>query len=234
MAGSVAGMKTSIGRAGCALALLLAFPATAFAQEQDGEAWGSFWVWGPMSGKLLGWVDGSLRVSDRGTDSPTVLIRPMIGVQATKRLSLWGGYTFTVSNPSGRAAVHEHRAVQQALWNVGKVAGGTLVSRTRLEQRWVEGRSGTGHRLRQMFRYATPIDRHKTQFVLSSESFVAFNSTPFGQAAGFDQVRNFVGLNVPLAPKVTADIGYMNRYIRRRGAEDRMDHILPVTLVARF
>ena len=117
---------------------------------------------------------------------------------------------------------------------LGACAGGTLVSRTRHEQRWVEGRSGTGHRLRQMFRYATPIDRHKTQFVLSSETFVAFNSTPFGQAAGFDQVRNFVGLNVPLAPKVTADIGYMNRYIRRRGAEDRMDHILPVTLVARF
>lgn len=220
--------------AAAALTLLAAFPTPASAQEQDGEAWASFWVTAPVSGKLLGWVDGSLRASDHGTDSPTVLIRPLVGVQATKSLSLWGGYTYVVSNPTGRAAVHEHRAVQQAMWNVGKVAGGTLVSRTRLEQRWVEGRSGTGHRLRQMFRYATPIDRHKTQFVLSSETFVAFNSTPFGQAAGFDQVRNFVGLNVPLAPKVTADIGYMNRYIRRRGAEDRMDHILPVTLVARF
>lgn len=216
------------------LALLAAVPAAASAQEQDGEAWASFWAYGPVSGKLLGWVDGSLRMSDRGTDSPTVLIRQLVGVQATKTLSLWGGYTFTASNPIGRATVTEHRAVQQALWNVGKVAGGTLVSRTRLEQRWVEGRAGTGHRLRQMLRYTTPIDRQKTLFVLSSESFVAFNSTPFGQAAGFDQVRNFVGVNVPLAPKLTADIGYMNRYIRRRAAEDRMDHIVPVTLVARF
>lgn len=216
------------------LALLAAVPAAASAQEQDGEAWASFWAYGPVSGKLLGWVDGSLRMSDRGTDSPTVLIRPLVGVQASKTLSLWGGYTFTTSNPIGRLATHEHRAVQQALWNVGKVAGGTLVSRTRLEQRWVEGRAGTGHRLRQMLRYTTPIDRQKTLFVLSSESFVAFNSTPFGQVAGFDQVRNFVGVNVPLAPKLTADIGYMNRYIRRRDAEDRMDHIVPVTLVARF
>lgn len=216
------------------LMLLMTVPTVASAQEQDGEAWASFWAYGPVSGKLLGWVDGSLRASDRGTDSPTVLIRPLIGVQATRTLSLWGGYTFTASNPTGRPATHEHRAVQQALWNVGKVAGGTLISRTRLEQRWVEGRAGTGHRLRQMLRYTTPIDRHKTQFVLSSESFVAFNSTPFGQAAGFDQVRNFVGVNVPVAPKLTADIGYMNRYVRRRGAEDRMDHILPVTLVARF
>ncbi|TPG48248.1 DUF2490 domain-containing protein [Sphingomonas glacialis] len=216
------------------LTLLAAFPSAASAQEQDGEAWASFWAYGPVSGKVLGWVDGSLRMSDRGTDSPTVLIRPLVGVQATKTLSLWGGYTFTASNPTGRAATHEHRAVQQAMWNLGKVAGGTLVSRTRLEQRWVEGRAGTGHRLRQMLRYTTPIDRQNTQFVLSSESFVAFNSTPFGQAAGFDQVRNFVGLNVPLAPKLTADIGYMNRYVRRRDAEDRMDHIVPVTLVARF
>ncbi len=230
----MASMKISIARAGCALALLAVFPTAASAQEQDGEVWGSFWVTAPVSGKLLGWVDGSLRASDRGTDSPTVLIRPLVGVQATKKLSLWGGYTYVVSHPTNRAAQHEHRAVQQAMWNMGKVAGGTLVSRTRLEQRWVEGRVGTGHRLRQMLRYATPIDRKNTQFVLSSETFVAFNSTPFGQAAGFDQVRNFVGLNVPIAPKLTADIGYMNRYIRRRGAEDRMDHILPVTLVARF
>lgn len=225
-------MKTIV----CALSatVLALLPTAAYAQEQDGEAWGSFWVWGPVSGKLLGWVDGSLRASDRGTDSPTILIRPLVGVQATKSLSLWGGYTYVFTDPTGGAAVHEHRAVQQALWNVGKVAGGTLVSRTRLEQRWVEGRAGTGHRLRQMFRYTTPIDKRNTQFVLSSESFVAFNSTPFGQAAGFDQVRNFVGVNVPLAPKLTADIGYMNRYVRRRGAEDRMDHIVPVTLVARF
>ncbi|WP_404365924.1 DUF2490 domain-containing protein [Sphingomonas sp. MMS24-J45] len=217
-----------------ALALLAAFPSVAAAQEQDGEAWASFWVQGPLAGKLLGSVDGSLRVSDRGTDAPTILIRPLVGVQATRTLSLWGGYTYVASNPSGRPAVREHRAVQQAMWNVGKVAGGNLVSRTRLEQRWVEGRAGTGHRLRQMLRYTTPIDRRNTQFVLSSETFVAFNSTPFGQAAGFDQVRNFVGLNLPIAPKLTADVGYMNRYIRRRGAEDRMDHILPVTLVARF
>lgn len=216
------------------LTLLAAFPSAASAQEQDGEAWASFWAFGPVSGKLLGWVDGSLRMSDRGTDSPTVLIRPLVGVQATRKLSLWGGYTFTANNPIGRATVNEHRAVQQAMWNLGKVAGGTLVSRTRLEQRWVEGRAGTGHRLRQMLRYTTPIDRQNTQFVLSSESFVAFNSTPFGQAAGFDQVRNFVGLNVPLAPKLTADIGYMNRYVRRRDAEDRIDHIVPVTLIARF
>jgi len=224
-------------RYGWALALALVAgiaPAQALATEQDGEIWTSAWAHGPVSGKMLVSIDASLRSSDRGTSAPTVLIRPLIGVQATKTLSLWTGYTYAASAPNGRADIKEHRAVQQATWAIGKIGRGTLLSRTRVETRWVDGRAGTGWRIRQMVRYAQPMGETKALLVLQSEPFINLNTTGFGQSAGFDQIRNFIGVNAPMAKGLAIEGGYMNRYIRRSGAEDRIDHILPITAVYRF
>lgn len=214
--------------------LLAGLPGVAAATESDLELWTSFWVTGPVKDKLLVSIDGSLRISDRGTSAPTVLIRPLVGVQVSKKLSLWTGYTYAASRPDNRPDVNEHRAVQQVLWSVGKVGKGSLTTRTRLETRWVDGREGTGWRVRQMARYTVPIDKAKTLLVLQTEPFFNLNSTKFGQAAGFDQIRNFVGLNLPVARSMSIDAGYMNRYIKRKGVEDRMDHIIPLTVVFRF
>lgn len=204
------------------------------AAEADAEIWTNFWAWGSVSGKLLVSVDGSLRFSDRGASAPAGVIRPLIGMQATKSLSLWTGYTYAVSAPAGRPDVHEHRAVQQIMWSVGKVGKGALMSRTRLETRWVDGRPGTGWRARQMLRFTQPIDTAKTLIVVQSEPFLNLNTTAFGQSAGLDQLRNFVGLNVPAAQGLAIEAGYMNRYIRRSGAADRIDHIASATAVYRF
>ncbi len=204
------------------------------AAEADAEVWTNFWVWGSVSGKVLVSVDGSLRASDRGASAPAGVIRPLIGLQVTKSLSLWTGYTYAVSAPDSRSDVHEHRAVQQVLWNVGKVGEGALASRTRFETRWVDGRSGTGWRIRQLLRFTQPINKANTLVVLQSESFINLNTTAFGQSAGFDQIRNFVGLNVPIAKGVAIEPGYMNRYISRSGAQDRVDHIASATAVFRF
>ena len=223
-------MMRSIMRKALTGMVLAGLPGVATATESDLELWTSFWATGPVKDRLLVSVDGSLRISDRGTSAPTVLIRPLLGVQVSKNLSLWTGYTFTGSRPD----VNEHRAVQQILWSVGKLGKASLITRTRLETRWVDGREGTGWRVRHMTRYTVPVDNSKTMFVLQTEPFFNRNSTNFGQAAGFDQIRTFVGLNLPVARGVSIDAGYMNRYVKRRDIEDRMDHIIPVTAIYRF
>ena len=96
------------------------------------------------------------------------------------------------------------------------------------------GRNDTGWRARQQLRWTKPIAKEGTSVVLSSEVFVALNSTDFGASAGLDQTRNFAGINLPLAKGFTVEGGYMNRYVRRAGVPDRLDHILPITATYRF
>ncbi|MDO7841521.1 DUF2490 domain-containing protein [Sphingomonas immobilis] len=219
-------------------ALALLVPAAVQAQDSDGEIWVSGWATGKVSGKLLASVDVSLRADDKGTRSPTLLLRPLIGVAVTKRLSLWGGYTYVATypdaGPNATGVTAEHRAVGQILWNPPLPGRSALVARTRIEARFVEGQAGTGYRLREMLRYTHPISRGKTLIVLQSEPFVALNDTAFGQAGGMDQIRNFVGVNVPVGKGLSTDLGYMNRYIWRRTGNDRMDHIAATMLIYRF
>ena len=113
-------------------------------------------------------------------------------------------------------------------------AGGNLTSRTRLEQRWVEGRNSLGWRAREQLRWTKPINAKGLSAVVSSEIFVALNSTDFGARAGFDQWRNFAGVNMPFVKGLSIESGYMNRYVRRVGAPDRIDHIVPIVVAWRF
>ncbi len=217
-----------------AFAPILVAASPALAADQDVELWTVGIATGPISGKVLGSMEVSIRSSDEGTRHATVLLRPSIGYQVTPKLSLWAGYTRATIGTIGRPLSIENRYFQQASWTIGKVAGGTLTSRTRLEQRTVMGRNDTGWRARQQLRWTKPIAKEGTSVVLSSEVFVALNSTDFGASAGLDQTRNFAGINLPLAKGFTVEGGYMNRYVRRAGVPDRLDHILPITATYRF
>ncbi len=212
--------------------LLAASPALAV--DEDVEIWTVGIATGTISGKVLGSMEVSIRSSDEGTRHATVLLRPSIGYQVTPKLSLWAGYTRATVGSVGRPLSIENRYFQQASWTIGKVAGGTLSSRTRLEQRTVMGRNDTGWRARQQLRWTKPASTGGANVVLSSEVFVALNSTDFGARAGLDQTRTFAGINLPLAKGFTLEGGYMNRYVKRSGVPDRLDHIVPVTATYRF
>lgn len=226
--------RTTARRTALLAAALLAGASPALAAEQDGEVWGIATATGSIRGKLLASAEVSIRSMDEGTRRPTVLLLPTIGYQATGRLSLWTGYLRVVTYVDGGAAMRENRIFAQGSWVIGGFASGSLSSRTRLEHRRVEGRAGTGVRVRQQLRWTKPLAPKGPGAVVSSEVFVALNSTDFGARAGFDQVRNFVGLNVPIAKGLTVEGGYMNRYIRRSGIPDRIDHIVPITVALRF
>lgn len=219
---------------GVAAAAAIAVAAPAQAAEQDFELWTIGLANGTLTGKLLGSMEVSIRSSDEGTRSPTILLRPSLGVQVTKNLGLWLGYVRVSVNPDGRPGTRENRLFQQASWTIGKLGGGTLASRTRLEQRMLEERAITGWRVRQQFRWTKPLKRKGTSAVLSSEAFVALNTTDFGARPGLDQWRNFAGINLPVAKGLSLETGYMNRYVRRPSAVDRIDHIIPVTMAIRF
>ncbi len=212
----------------------MALPLPAHAAEQDVELWTVAQASGSLSGRLLGSFEISIRSSDKGTQTPTKLIRPAIGIQASKAVSLWLGYARVSVSPEGRPPTRENRLFQQVQWTIGTVAGGTLSSRTRLEERFVEGRAITGWRFRQQLRWQRPLKAGGPSIVVSTEPFIALNRTDFGATPGIDQWRTFAGLSLPVAKGLSLETGYLNRYVRRAGLEDRVDHILPIIVSYRF
>lgn len=220
--------------AGMVAAVVAAAPACAAGPEDDFEAWSVTTASGPIKGPLLASFELSIRADDRGTRGATTLIRPAVGYRVSDSVDLWLGYARVDTRPEGRPTMHENRYHQQLSWDVGAVGGAKIASRTRLEQRTVEGARDTGWRLRQQIRATLALREDGPSAVFSSEPFIALNTTDFGASKGLDQWRNFVGVNVPATKHLSLEIGYMNRYVRRQGSRDRMDHIVPLTLGLRF
>lgn len=182
---------------------------------------------------LRWWLDLHARWRDGAGELDTTIVRPAVGYALTPRVTLLGGYAWVATHPSGpgQGQKDEHRPWQQLTWNV-PVAGFTLVSRSRLEQRFVDDGSETGWRLRQFLRASRPLGADGRRYVTAyDEVFLEFNDTRWGQRAGLRQNRAFAGLGWFIdGPRKTAvEVGYLNQWVDRPG-EDRMNHILSINL----
>lgn len=185
--------------------------------------------------RILGYLEvqprtGNLDSSDtRTSDFSALIIRPAIGYQVNKHVSLWQGYAWAPQFlPFSR---HENRLFQQMLIE-NKLKKITLVNRTRLEQRWLEGADRTSVRLRHMLRAAYPLGKNqKWSLVGSNELFVNLNSVEGGPQGGVDQNRVFLGLHRKFNKHVNAEAGYLNQYINAKDPiADRMNHVILLTV----
>jgi hypothetical protein len=211
----------------CSLALVAASPAAA---EEDFQPWFAATATVPVGERALVWLEGQARTSDDASRLNQVLLRPAVGLRVSPAATLFAGYAFVATNPRGPGSSKEHRIWQQALIRIlGDGKGITLSSRSRLEQRFREDDGDTGHRLRQLVRLTAPIGSAGTQAVIWSEPFIGLNGTAWGQPAGLDRWRNFVGVSVPVAATLRVEPGYMNEVVEQRGP-DRMNHIASLTL----
>jgi len=190
---------------------------------------------GPVSGRLVTWLEVQPRVSG---SAETLILRPAMGVQLNPAVQLLAGYALIETWPEAGARRREHRAWQQALVRVaGKPGHALLMSRTRLEQRFLEGADEDGWRLRQFLRGQIWIgdnSGHRGWSLIGvSEAFVGLDATLWGQRAGLEQWRNFVGVGKPLNDRLTLEAGYLNQRLIRPGA-DSSNHVLNINLFYRI
>lgn len=158
----------------------------------------------------------------------------MIGKKIDKNITAWLGYTFDPQYSHGDFVIREHRLRQQvSVDNFAKLGDVKLSGRLRLEQRWREGVSGTGWRLRPYVKASMPLVG-KTSLSLSHESFVNLNTTRFQSVPGYDRMRNAVMLGVPVGKALSLDIGYLNQHGFKRGGPDSDDHVFNLVLNASF
>jgi hypothetical protein len=109
--------------------------------------------------------------------------------------------------------IQEHRLFQQFIYS-NKFSTFQLISRSRLEERWIQNTSGTAMRTRTMLRVNFPLPAYPAlALVAYDEIFIHLNTIQHGPAAGFDQNRVFLGINYTLSPNVNIDADYQLQLI---------------------
>lgn len=212
----------------------IAQPARA---EEDVQGWVAATANGTVRGDLFLWMEGQFRLTDDVGGGSQTILRPGVGGRIGRDAHAVAGYAYVRTDPAGSGAItHEHRPWQQIQFAPIRHGDGTpaVISRTRLEQRMVEGRGETGWRLRQFVRAQVPVAKEgAVQAVAFTEGFFNLNSTDWGVRDGVDQWRTFVGIGFPVADRVRMEPGYLNQRVFRAG-EDRTNHVLSTSLFVRL
>lgn len=203
------------------------------AADHDAQIWTSANVSVDVSKKIVVTMEAVGRFTDNASRTGQTILRPSIGYKLGKNTTASLGYARVFTDPVGPAETRENRMWQQMAFRIaGDGKGLTVTGRTRLEQRWFEGRNDMGWRLRQQVRATLPVSGNVRGFVWS-EAFLSIDDTSWGQRSGLDRWRNAAGLTVPINKAIAVEPGYINQWVSVRGT-DRVHHIGNVTLTAKF
>ena len=176
------------------------------------------------------WFDNHLRFADDNGGFNQSIIRPGLGYALSDGHALWTGYAWIRTSPIVGEDFDEHRNWQQ--WTLNQSFSNlSVLHRSRFEQRWVETGEDIGLRWRQMLRgQLTLTNVPQWSLIAWDEAFFHLNDTDWGTETGFDQNRAFLGVGYKRCAhaKVRTEIGYLNQFVNRQGASDRMTHILSI------
>jgi hypothetical protein len=219
-----------------ALLLLAAlWPAAAGAEtDHDEQTWVNVTLTGSIKDDLLYFAEAQPRIGNGVTEVSQLLLRPAIGWRVSPRVSIYQGYARILS-PEGRDR-RENRLFQQLSWTLTPPGAGVEVqSRTRLEQRWQDGSGDAGHRLRQMVRFELPLKQgdRAPGLLTHAEGFFALNNTAWGARKGFDQLRAFGGVELPVDKRSTVELGYLAQVVNQPAGVTRWNHVAAFTFFLR-
>lgn len=209
----------------------LSLAPRASAQETESiehryQTWFALFAHGPLYQDLWLWVDVQPRFFEP-FEPAALLARPGLSWRVVPNFFLTAGYAWTPSwrqGPEPRrwgslTFTDEHRVWQQALLVLTDDASGISGQiRVRVEQRFrTSGGDDVGVRLRVFFRGQVPLVRDRTfSFVLWDELFFPLTDADWGQRAGFDQNRVFLGFAWQAIPTtLRLELGAMHQWIVR-------------------
>lgn len=211
-------------RAILAPALLLLAPAAHAQTVEDEQLWLQTNANVGIGDDTRLTLEGIARWSDRQGGLFHTEIGGIVSHKLSKHVEIGFGYRH-VAGHGGNSADDENRLRQHVVLTFGR-----LTSRFRIDERFHPDGNEVGIRLRPLLRYNHPVGKGVSLFA-SHESFFMANDTDWGQRAGYDRMRNWVGVTVPIAKGISSDIGYLNQYrFARNGGSAQMDHALSMQL----
>ncbi len=203
-------------------------PAQALAAEDDAQIWLRASASGTLSGPWQGSFETVLRFGDDADGLYEGEYGGSLGYQFREGATLYAGYLHVPTYSRRGVTRTENRFRQQLNLSLGKLGGGQLNGRFRIEQRLVSTGNDLGFRLRPGLLWSLPLrDDGKTALVLSHESFINLNGTDWGQRSGYERMRNLVAISTPVTKRISAEIGYLNQYGFR--GRDTQDHVTSVS-----
>ncbi|MBP9114218.1 MAG: DUF2490 domain-containing protein [Polyangiaceae bacterium] len=192
---------------------------------QENQLWVASALTAPIASKSdkagLGvWLDLHLR---RGSDRTVGIVRPALGYRFSSAWSLWGGYAWIPTLVDNASDFSEHRLWQQAIFQTHAKPFRFQV-RPRFEQRFHTGQGDVGFRARLFVRANLRfIEDLPLDLALWNEVFFGFNDTAWGQLAGFDQNRVFMGPAWTVGA-VRFEVGYLNVLANRGNGACAIQH----------
>ena len=205
--------------------------------SQDFRLWSPVFMTMKLPSSFLAYMEVQPRFADLDEDGhiDQLLLRPAVGYQLTENLSIWQGYAWVGNynqrhTPPQSPFFDESRIYQQVLYT-RKFESFKIVSRTRLEERWIEHVDGTAVRFRTMLRGQYPLPMApEWALVAADEIFIHLNTVGSrGPEAGFDQNRFFIGVNRTFSKYFNMDIGYQNQLLNSRSIPNlanQMNHMI--------
>lgn len=180
---------------------------------------------GPDPGPWRYAVQGRLRSLDRAGGTRQVAFRPGFSYRVNGKITLAGGYAYFYTDSQDLGMTTEHRAWQQIDWNMVYWSRVALKSRTRLEQRFLEDRDGTGWWLRQRFMVAQePLHRNNLEWLYGVEGYVNLVDTHWSES-GYTRSRLLGGLGFRLG-KAGIEALYVYEHNQIRDRPDLVSHWL--------
>ncbi|MBC7756938.1 MAG: DUF2490 domain-containing protein [Bdellovibrio sp.] len=110
----------------------------------------------PIKG-LNAYLEVQPRWREEGSEYDQTIIRPAIFYDDSPKSSLWFGYARVIGDSSTKQNTYENRLLQQFSYSFYPIADWKIASRTRLEERSIEGKDDIGYRLRQMVKFTKPL-----------------------------------------------------------------------------
>jgi hypothetical protein len=208
--------------------------------ESDWHTWGAVVTTGDFLSPNTGmdfWMEGQGRFNDDTSRFNQGIVRAALGYRLAPRTTIWAGYGFIPNNPRNRREkVIEHRAWQQLTWRAeDPIHGFSLSTRTRLEQRTIEGFDDLGWRFRQFVKLTYPLPISELLYLsFWDELFLNVDDTDWGAKSGVDQNRILGGLGIKIASQTKFEIVYMHQFVKRERRVDGHNHILSFTVLHRF
>jgi Protein of unknown function (DUF2490) len=218
----------------------LAVAGAGRATEHNGHAWMTYFGDHPIAGSRWGvHLEGQSRRHDFGGTWQQLLLRPGVNFQATRGLTLTGGYAFVRSHAyshyaTAAPALNEHRIWEQAWlrYRSGRIRWGT---RLRFENRFVGVRDVPGkssyrfeNRVRAFQQVTVPVSQ---RVYLTAYDEFWFYAKPYVSNSIFDQNRAYAGVGFHLRPSLRFEAAYMNQtLLHRSGRALEQNHTMMFSL----
>jgi len=199
--------------------ILFLISAPAWATDSDYQFWSIVTAAKPLSDTVTATANGSWRFRPASAGNDQWLVQGALDDKLAQHVSIGASLTY-----SSTATVKEVRPGQSLTFSFGNLA-----LRTQLEERFFNGSTQMGLRLRERAQLHLPIDK-SDQLGLSAETLFVLRPTVQGKQTGFDQLRLGVTDEHRLTSHFGVSLGYLMIWSSRRNAADRIDHVPQLTL----